>query len=148
MGMLRSTTAPQQRFSIARNRPFRTWSVLRLPITMTRLWIWSRPCSTSFALSSTPQALPFLVATVRSDPHDVADELVESLSLWVRPPSNRCSKLLNELSDPGDVPFVLSELRVRDPRILEMLQQRLAVDPFDARAVLRNLWWIPPRFRP
>lgn len=89
-----------------------------------------------FRSLSTPQALPFLVATVRSDPHDVADELVESLVALGSAAIEPLLELLNELSDPGDVPFVLSELRVRDPRILEMLQQRLAVDPFDAALCL------------
>jgi hypothetical protein len=89
-----------------------------------------------FRYLSTPQALPFLIEAVRRDPHDVADDLVESLSALGSAAVDPLLDLLNELSDPGDVPFVLSELRVRDPRILEVLIRRLAVDPFDAALCL------------
>lgn len=89
-----------------------------------------------FRALKTPQALPFLVEAVRSDPHDVADELVESLASLGSAAVDPLLDLLNELSDPGDVPFLLSELGVRDPRILEALIDRLAVDPFDAALCL------------
>ena len=89
-----------------------------------------------FRALKTPQALPFLVEAIRSDPHDVADELVESLAALGKAAVDPLLDLLNELSDPGDVPFLLSELGVRDPRILEALIDRLAVDPFDAALCL------------
>jgi len=89
-----------------------------------------------FRALKTPQALPFLVEAVRSDPHDVADELVESLASLGSAAVDPLLDLLNELSDPGDVPFLLSELGVRDSRILEALIHRLAVDPFDAALCL------------
>jgi HEAT repeat protein len=89
-----------------------------------------------FRALNTPQALPFLVETVRSDPHDVADELVESLASLGSAAVDPLLDLLNELIDPGDVPFLLSELGVRDARILDVLTGRLAVDPFDAALCL------------
>ena len=89
-----------------------------------------------FRALNTPQALPFLVNQVRRDPHDVSDELVESLAALGKAAIDPLFGLLNELSDPGDVPFLLSELGVRDPRILEVLIHRLAVDPFDAALCL------------
>jgi hypothetical protein len=89
-----------------------------------------------FRALSSSQALPFLVDQVRRDPHDVADELVESLAALGKAAVDPLLDLLKQLSDPGDVPFLLSELGVRDPRILNVLIDRLTVDPFDAALCL------------
>ena len=89
-----------------------------------------------FRYLKTPQAAPFLVEMVRRDPADVPDELIESLAALGSAAVDPLLDLLNQLSDPGDVPFLLAELRVRDPRILDVLIHRLAVDPFDAALCL------------
>ena len=83
-----------------------------------------------------PEAAPFLVEMVRRDPSDVPDELIESLAALGSAAVDPLLDLLNQLSDPGDVPFLLSELGVRDPRILDILIRRLAIDPFDAALCL------------
>ena len=83
-----------------------------------------------------PEAAPFLVEMVRRDPSDVPDELIESLAALGSAAVDPLFDLLNQLSDPGDVPFLLSELGVRDPRILDILIRRLAIDPFDAALCL------------
>ena len=89
-----------------------------------------------FRYFNTPQALPFLVDLVRRDAHDVSEVVVESLAALGSAAVDPLLDLLNQLSDPGDVPFLLSELNVRDPRILDVLNGRLAVDPFDAALCL------------
>ncbi len=89
-----------------------------------------------FRYLKTPQAAPFLVEMVRRDPSDVPDELIESLAALGSAAVDPLLDLLSQLSDPGDVPFLLSELGVRDPRILDILIRRLAIDPFDAALCL------------
>ncbi|HEX4595115.1 MAG TPA: SEC-C metal-binding domain-containing protein [Bryobacteraceae bacterium] len=89
-----------------------------------------------FRVLNTPQSLPFLVDLVRRDTHEVPDEVIESLAALGLAAVDPLLELLNEVSDPGDIPFLLSELLVQDRRILEVLIGRLAVDPFDAALCL------------
>ncbi len=83
----------------------------------------------------TPAALPFLVELVRRNPLDIDDNLVETLVQFSDAAADPLLRLLDDLesagNDTGDVPFLLSQLRIRDPRILEALTRRLAdeVDP-------------------
>jgi hypothetical protein len=78
----------------------------------------------------TPAAVPFLVDLARRDPLDIQDDLVETLVLFGAASVDPLLGLLKEIEeageDAGDVPFLLSQLRVHDPRILEALTQRLA----------------------
>lgn len=82
----------------------------------------------------TPAAIPFLVDLARRAPLDIHDDVVETLVQFGAAAVDPLLGLLKELEeageDEGDVPFLLSQLRVRDPRILEALTQRLdAGDP-------------------
>jgi hypothetical protein len=77
----------------------------------------------------TPAAVPFLVELARRDPLNIDDEVVEALVQFTAEAVDPVLKLLEELDnageDAGDVPFLLSQLRVRDPRILGVLTARL-----------------------
>src|SRR5258705_8549274 len=79
-----------------------------------------------FRVLGTPQALPFYVKLVREDPADIEDDLVEAFVQLGAASVDPLLELLKELEheDAGDVPFVLSVLRVRDDRILEALTSR------------------------
>jgi hypothetical protein len=78
----------------------------------------------------TPAAIPFLVELARRNPREIHDDVVETLVQLGAASVDPLLGLLKELEeageDEGDVPFVLSQLRVHDPRILEALTQRLA----------------------
>jgi hypothetical protein len=89
-----------------------------------------------FRYLNTPQSLPFLVELVRRDSCDVPEEIVESLTALGSAAVDPLLELLNQLSDPGDVPFLLSELGILDSRILDVLIRRLGDDPFDAALCL------------
>jgi hypothetical protein len=86
----------------------------------------------------TPAALPFFMGVIRRSPGDVPDDLVESMVPMGAAAVEPLLGLLSELKegDAGDVPFVLAALRVRDPRVLEALTQRLENDPQDAALCL------------
>jgi hypothetical protein len=85
-----------------------------------------------------PEAIPFLVDLARRDPLNIPDDVVEALVQFGRAAVDPVLGLLEELDkageDEGDVPFLLSQLRVRDPRILEALTERL--DEGDPEAAL------------
>jgi hypothetical protein len=84
------------------------------------------------------EALPFFVAVIRRNPADVSDDLVAALVELGAAAVDPLLALLSELPDDaaGDVPFVLAALRVKDPRILEALTHRAAIDPGDAALCL------------
>ncbi|HEV8037796.1 MAG TPA: SEC-C metal-binding domain-containing protein [Bryobacteraceae bacterium] len=88
----------------------------------------------------TPAAVPFLVDLVRRDPLDILDDVVETLVQFGAAAVDPLLGLLKELEaageDAGDLPFLLSQLRVRDPRILEALTQRLDKGDPDAALFL------------
>lgn len=85
-----------------------------------------------FRYLNTPLAVPFFVDVVRRNVGDVPDDLIESLASFGAAAVDPLLEVVKKLDDPGDIPFVLSELRVRDSRILDLLAARLAVDPSDA----------------
>jgi len=91
-----------------------------------------------FRALHTPEALPFFIQVIRKSASDVPDDVVESLVELGEPAVEPLLKLLGELAgaDAGDVPFVLSALQVRDPRILDALVGRLDSDPQDAALCL------------
>jgi hypothetical protein len=86
----------------------------------------------------TPEALPFLVELVRRDPGNVDDELIEAFVELGAPAVDPLLALLHELGDapPGDLPFLLASLHVRDPRILAALTRRLEQEPWDGALAL------------
>ena len=88
----------------------------------------------------TPEAIPFLVDLARRAPLDIQDDLVETLVQFGAASVDPLLGLLKELEEAreeeGDVPFLLSQLRVRDPRILEALTRRLDEGDPDAALLL------------
>ncbi len=88
----------------------------------------------------TPAALPFFMRVIGEHPLDVPDDLVEAV---VELGDAAVEPLLAVLArfegrDAGDIPFILAALHLRDPRVLEALTNRLAVDPQDAALVLET----------
>ena len=85
-----------------------------------------------------PEALPFYVEMVRHQPQDVEDELVFLFRRFGAAALEPLQKLHEELGedDAGDVPFLLAGLGVRDPRILNLLVERLEFDVSDAALCL------------
>ncbi len=91
-----------------------------------------------FQYLATPQAIPFYMELIRRDPLNISDQLVETL---VRLGTDAVDPLLalfeeRRGQDPGDLPFVLASLGVRDARILEALIRRLDEDASDAALCL------------
>lgn len=88
----------------------------------------------------TPEAVPFLVEVARRDPLNIDDDVVEALVQFAPAAVDPVLKLLQELDDAGedagDVPFLLSQLRVRDPRILGVLIARLEEGDLEAALLL------------
>jgi hypothetical protein len=88
----------------------------------------------------TPVAVPFLVNLARRDPLDILDDVVETLVQFGAASVDPLLGLLKEMEeageDAGDLPFLLSQLRVRDPRILEALTRRLDKGDPDAALFL------------
>ena len=85
-----------------------------------------------FRSLNTQQALPFFVDVVRRNAGDVPDDLIESLASFGAAAVDPLLEIVEKVDDPGDIPFVLAELRVRDSRILGLLTDRLPLDPSDA----------------
>lgn len=86
----------------------------------------------------TAEALPFFIDRVRRDPAEIRDELVEAFAQLGPAAVDPLLALLDQLDgqDPGDVPFLLAPLHVRDSRILEALVRRLAIDALDGALCL------------
>ena len=76
-----------------------------------------------------PEAVPFLVNLARRAPLDIQDDLVEAMVQFGPASVDPLLDLLAELEeagdDAGDVPFLLSQLRVKDDRIRAALIRRL-----------------------
>jgi hypothetical protein len=91
-----------------------------------------------FRTIGSPEALPFYMKLVRDDPADIEDDLVEAFVQLGAASVEPLLELMRQLpgDDAGEVPFVLSVLRVRDDRILEALIHRLEHDPVDAAVCL------------
>jgi hypothetical protein len=73
----------------------------------------------------TPAAIPYLVDLARRFPLDIPDDVVETLVQLGAASVDALLTLFDQLEsagkDAGDVGFALSQLRVRDPRILAAL---------------------------
>ncbi len=86
-----------------------------------------------FRYLRTPEAIPFLIELVRKQPEDIPDDIVQALVEIGEPAVEPLLKLYGELdAEDNDLPFILASLRVHDPRVLEILVDRLAYDPVDA----------------
>ncbi len=87
-----------------------------------------------------PEAVPFLVNLARRNPLDIQDDLVEAIVQFGGESVDPLLALLAELEakgeDTGDVPFLLSQLGIRDERILNALLLKLEDDEWDAALLL------------
>ncbi len=84
----------------------------------------------------TSEALPFLMKEVRRTALDIDDELIEAVAQFGAAALDPLLDLLKEFDeagkDAGDIPFLLTQLGVGDPRILETLTRRLKNGDADA----------------
>jgi len=79
------------------------------------------------------QALPFYIACIRRQPEDVPDDLVEGILPFGATALDPLLAMYRDLDEDqcADVAFLLANLGVRDPRILEALLDRLEFDAGD-----------------
>ena len=91
-----------------------------------------------FRYFKAPEGIPFYLHYIREDPENVPDEvvigLVEQGPLALEP----ALKLYTELDEgeSGEVAFVLANLRIRDPRILNLILDRMEFDLSDTALLL------------
>jgi len=87
---------------------------------------------------NTPDALDFLIDVVRRTHEDVNDELVQTLLPFGERAVEPLLKLYEELGEEegSDIAFLLAGLGVRDPRVLELLLDRLQFDAGDGALCL------------
>lgn len=81
----------------------------------------------------TPDALEFYVDAIRRSPDDVDESLIQALLPFGDKAAEPLLKLYGELEEDqsGDVAFLLAALRVRHPKVLELLLERLEYDAAD-----------------
>jgi hypothetical protein len=81
----------------------------------------------------TPEALEFYLDSIRRAPEDVDDSLIQALLPFSEKATGPLLALYEELGEEqgSDVAFLLAALRVRDPRILRLLLDRLEYDAAD-----------------
>ncbi|MDX1982581.1 MAG: hypothetical protein SFV51_20070 [Bryobacteraceae bacterium] len=81
-----------------------------------------------------PKALKLLTEYLRREPLDPSEDLIHAFLRIGDAGIDPLLKLYEELGpeEGGDVAFILAAYRKRDPRILELLEQRLEHDPQDA----------------
>lgn len=84
------------------------------------------------------EGVPFLIRYIEEDPENIPDEAMEALVEIGEPALEPLLELYQKLdeSEGGEVAFILSNLRVRDQRILELLVGRLDYDLSDALLLL------------
>ena len=87
---------------------------------------------------NTPESLDFLIGVVRRTHEDVNDELVQTLLPFGERAVEPLLKLYEELGEEqgSDIAFLLAGLGVRDPRVLELLLERLQFDAGDGALCL------------
>lgn len=83
-----------------------------------------------FQFLRAPEGLPFLMEVIRADPSEVPDEVAEAVVAIGAPAVEPLLALHQEVgAENGEVvAFLLAGLGVKDPRILDLLIQRLDVD--------------------
>jgi hypothetical protein len=82
---------------------------------------------------SIPEALDVYIEIIRRDPEDLGDELIQALLPFRHAAVEPLLALYEELGEESgsDVAFLLAGLRVRDPRVLALLLDRLEYDAGD-----------------
>jgi hypothetical protein len=86
-----------------------------------------------FRFSAEPESLPFFMDIIRREPDDVDDSLIQALLPFGEKAVDPLLELYEELGEEqgSDVAFLLAGLRVRDPRVRELLLERLEFDAAD-----------------
>jgi hypothetical protein len=82
---------------------------------------------------NTPDAIPFYLRRLTQAEEGIPDELVEAFAAIGAPAVEPLLAAIAEAEpdDKGDLVFLLAALGVRDPRIPELLETVLAVDPYE-----------------
>lgn len=75
----------------------------------------------------TPAAVPFFAKVIRTSPEEIPDEVVEAVAPLGAAALEPLLELYREF-ETSDIAFLLAELGVRDPRILEILLDCLETD--------------------
>jgi hypothetical protein len=85
-----------------------------------------------------PEALDFYVNAMRRAQEDVSDDLIQALLPFGEGAVGPLLALYEELGEEqgSDIAFLLAGLHVHDPRVLEMLLERLEYDAADGAFVL------------
>ena len=80
-----------------------------------------------------PEALDFYIDSIRRAPEDVDDSLIQALLPFTDKAAAPLLALYEELGEEqgSDIAFLLAALRVRDPRVLQLLLDRLEYDAGD-----------------
>ena len=83
--------------------------------------------------TQTLEALEFYIDSIRRAPEDVDDGLIQALLPFSGTATSPLLALYAELGEEqgSDVAFLLAALRVRDPRVLQLLTDRLEYDAAD-----------------
>jgi hypothetical protein len=86
-----------------------------------------------FRYYKTPEALEYYIDVIRESPDDVDDSVIHALLPFGKKAIGPLLKLYDELGEErgADLGFVLAGLRVKDPRVLELLLDRLEFDAAD-----------------
>jgi SEC-C motif-containing protein len=81
----------------------------------------------------TPEAVEFYMDAIRRAPEDVDDSLIQALLPYGEKAIGPLLALYEDLGEEqgSDVAFLLAGLRVRDPRVLQLLLDRLEYDAAD-----------------
>jgi HEAT repeat protein len=85
-----------------------------------------------------PQALDIFLDVIRRSPEDVSDDLIQGILPFAGLAIDPLLKLYEEIGEErgADIAFLLAGLRVRDPRVLAMLLDRLEYDTADGAFAL------------
>lgn len=85
-----------------------------------------------------PESVPFIIQFIAEDPTDIPDEAIEALVAIGQPSLEPLLKLYEQLDEEegGEVAFVLANLGVKDPRILQLLLDRMEFDLSDTALLL------------
>jgi HEAT repeat protein len=85
-----------------------------------------------------PEAMPYFVEVIRRDPTEVPDDIYFALGAYGESAIEPLVKLYHEVEEEesGDIAFALAALRPRDPRVLQILVERLEYDMEDAALAL------------
>ncbi len=85
-----------------------------------------------------PEGLEFILKYIQEDPTDIPDEAIEALVAIGAPALEPLLTLYAELNeeDSGEIAFILANLGVKDPRVLQLLLDRIDFDLSDTVLLL------------